>query len=212
MSTPGNLAAACRLALTDLYGDDNCIALTEPVFSAAFERKLRRMTAHARGDKYHPLTRAAKVLLAAVAAALLLFASAAAAKQYGFKLINFGTEGVLDIEPQANPDFLTLEVDFIPEGFSISETDAAPGYICNTYLDMSNNLIFVTKRSSYQTLSFDTDGRNAYKKIENGVTYMVITDKSETTLIWLDESTGCLFSIEGNVNTETAFLIASNCK
>ena len=205
------LARACSLALLELCEKETFADLPEPVFSAAFTRKIQKFTALARGNKYHRLTRTAKILIAAAIITLLLMLSAAAAKQFGFTLINFGTDGRLEME-EHHQKITPLAYGYIPEGFTLNQSSYKDWIITVSFQNDKGQQIIITKQSSYGTNSIDTEGQKIYEVTQNGITYTVVTCQDYSSVYWMDTTNGTLFIVEGSVDKETLLKISYECK
>lgn len=182
-------------------------------FSAPFEAKMRRLIDRERRRPWamsHP--RVIKILIAAAIMALLLASSALAAQRYGFQLINFGTDGILKIQKHNDLSALDLKCGYIPEGYVLIDSSHNPGYAYYGYSDMDDGFFNIQKMSSYDTVSFDTDGRKVIEKEKNGITYTVLISPENATVVWINPETGILYTINGNVDDTIIFEIALHCE
>ena len=208
-----SLARACSLALLELCEKETFADLPEPVFSAAFTRKIQKFTTLARGNKYHRLTRTAKILIAAAIITLLLMLSAAAAKQFGFTLINFGTDGRLEME-EHHQKITPLAYGYIPEGFTLDEEAFYEKSSLSTVI-LKNNMeqhIIITKHGDHESFSINTEGRNIYTITNNNIQYTIVTSSSYTDIYWIDSTTGVLYEIGSQLDVDTLLLIAKDVK
>ena len=213
MNPNSHLAHACLLAMTELCEEKSFDDLPEPVFSAVFQKKIRRFISLSRGNRYHRFTRTAKVLLAAAVIALLLLITAAAAKHYGFTLINFGTNGILDMEKK-HQKTTPLEYGFIPEGFVLDQEyfnkDSSAAYV--VLKNDADQHIVITKHGDYGTNSINTEGRTVYTVTKETIEYIVVTSPSYTDVYWMDPITGVFYEIGSQLDAETLLSIAEDVK
>ena len=207
------LARACSLALLELCEKEAFADLPEPVFSAAFTRKIRKFTSLTRGNKYHRLTRTAKILIAAAILALLLSLSAVAAKQYGFTLINFGTDGKL-VMGEHHQKITPLVYGYIPEGFTLDEESYNEKSALSSVIlkDNMEHHIIITKNGNHESFSINTEGRNIYAITNNNIQYTIVTSSSYTDIYWMDSTTGVLYEIGSQLDADTLLLIAEDVK
>ncbi len=207
------LSRACLLAMIDLCDKDTCEGLPDPVFSAAFTRKIRKFTALARGNRYHRLTRTAKILIAAAILALLLSLSAVAAKQFGFSLINFGTDGLLKLD-EMHKNITPLEFGYVPEGFTLEEESIDKKAIVAhaVFINSDNQHIIISKHGSYAEVSIDTENRSVYTVERNGIEYMIAASEEYNTIYWMDPANGVMYDIGSQLNAEVLLRIAEDCK
>lgn len=208
-----SLRRACIEAMIDLYGDTSDLdALPVPAFSSAFERKMERLCAHVRNNRYHRLTRTAKVLLIAAVLLLLASVSVVAARQFGFSLIDFGNHSKLDMEEHTDVSNGELVCGYIPEGFTLTETVQQRSLIYYFY-SANNNLHFsVIKHSSFETYNVDTEFRAPREVERNGIKYTIVSSEAAPDVLWMDPETGSFYEVEGNIEEEELLKIAYQTK
>lgn len=213
MTKSSALHLACTQAMIELYGDTSALeALPAPVISPAFERKMKRLTAHVRNNRYHRLTRGAKVLL--VAAVLLLLASitVVAARQFGFTLLDFGDHSELDMEQHTAVNDGNLVCGYIPEGFVLTDEAQTRSDVYRLFCKTKNEYFEVIKYFSYSTFGVDTEFKEPKEIEHNGITYTVVSTEDSPDVLWIDSATNCLYEVSGNISEEELLKIAYHTK
>ena len=213
MAEASALQHACMQVMIDLYGDTSDLdALPAPAVSPAFERKMQRLFAHVRNNRYHRLTRTAKVLLVAAILLLLASLSVVAARQFGFTLIDFGDHSELDVEEHTAKSDGSLVCSYIPDGFTLTETTNNKGFVALDYTGNKDAFFIVTKYFSYSTVGADTEFREAKEIEHNGIKYTVVSTEDSPDVLWMDPATNCLYEVGGNISEDELLKIAYHTK
>ena len=207
----------CIQAALELAQADALTAAQTPEFvpSARFTRRMRRLLPHVKKNKYRSLTTAARVALVAALLALLAL-SAVAARHYGFSLFNFGTNGLFGLEERKNMQMEPLTFGYIPEGFVLTkEGFEKKGYAYADFTNEKGKIIHISKRSSYETVSVDTEKKDIHIVEKNGIEYMVFESLDDSHLSgvnWMDPFNGTLYEIGGHLDAETLLKIAEEVR
>ena len=208
-----SLRRACIEAMIDLYGDTSDLdALPAPAFSPAFLRKMERLRAHVRNNRYHTLTRGAKVALVAAILMLLASLTVVAARQFGFTLFDFGDRSELDVEEHTAVSSGELVCGYIPEGFTLTETTNNREAIIKIYTGNKGIFFVITKYFSYSTVGVDTEFREPKEIEHNGIKYTVVSTEDSPDVLWIDPETNCLYEVGGNISEEELLKIAYQTK
>ena len=191
------LAAAAEQAMIRLYAASPPPEAPEHEFSPRFEKAMARLTRHVRSNRYHALTRAAKVALAAAILALLLAGSALAAKQYGFSLTRFWDHARLDLEPHHETLREELTVGYIPEGFVLAENTVNRVRQATKYENAEDPLQYfvIIKYADYDTVVIDTENRTVYETVDQEITYTVSKEDTVAAVVWMRPDRPYLYCI-----------------
>ena len=174
----------CIQAALELAQADALAAAQTPEFvpSARFTRRMRRLLPHVKKNKYRSLTTAARVALVAALLALLAL-SAVAARHYGFSLFNLGSYGLLDLNKQTDQNMEPLVYSYIPEGFVLTkEKYEEMGYVYLIFSNEQGSMISISKRTTYSTVSVDTENKEIYTVEKNGIKYTVLEDPDDSNV------------------------------
>ena len=206
----------CIQAALELAQADALAAAQMPEFvpSARFTRRMRRLLPHVKKNKYRSLTTAARVALVAALLALLAL-SAVAARHYGFSLFNLGSYGLLDLNKQTDQNMEPLVYGYIPEGFVLTEQKNEGQFAYADFINGQGAEISITKRSTYSTVSVDTENKEIYTVEKNGIEYTVLEDPDDSNvsgLYWIDPTNGTLYEIGGSLDAEMLLKIAENVR
>ena len=207
----------CIQAALELAQVDALAAAQTPEFvpSARFTRRMRRLLPHVKKNKYRSLTTAARVALVAALLALLAL-SAVAARHYGFSLFNLGSYGVLGLDKQTDQNMEPLVYGYIPEGFVLTkEKYEEMGYVYLIFSNEQGSMISISRRTTYSTVSVDTENKEIYTVNKNGIEYMVFKDPNDSNVsgvYWIDPINGTLYEIGGSLDTETLLNIAEGVR
>ena len=210
--TPQAFYDICLQAALELAQADVCavVALPEPVPSARFSRKMRRLIPHVKKNRYRRLTTAARVALVAALLALLAL-SATAAKRHGFSLVDFGSFGMLELEEHHNRHMEPLTYGYIPDGYVLTQQKNTGWYAYAVFENEQCQTITIDKYGSYGTGSVDTEGKEIYTVTDNGIDYTVLSSAEKTSVYWMDPEGGDLYCICGQLDVKTLLRIAEDC-
>ena len=209
MTEPNALQTACRQAMLRLYGDTQAFDdRPEPSFSAGFLRKMRRLTAHVRGDRYHRLTRAAKVALVAALIAILAIITVTAGRQLGFLVIDNGTDAKIEIEEQNNLLKEGFVGHYIPKGFVLTEQEKLRDYYSQVYYGEDNSFFEIKVRTSYETMGVNTETRKAREIKYKDKTFMVAGTEEVPIIFWVNSQNRYFYIIHGNIPEDDLLEIA----
>jgi hypothetical protein len=199
--------AALELAQADAHA---VAGLPEPVPSARFNRRMRRLIPHVKKNRYRRLTTAARIVLVAALLALLAL-SAVAARHYGFVLFNFGTYGMLEAEKHTDLHITDITYGYIPEGFVLTEQKNNGWHAFADFEDAQGQTIKIDKHGSYDISSVDTEGKNINTVTINGIEYAFLSSAEGTSLYWMDPESGVLYSVKSQLDADILLRIAEDC-
>ena len=204
----------CIQAALELAQADALAAAQMPEFvpSARFTRRMRRLLPHVKKNKYRSLTTAARVALVAALLALLAL-SAVAARHYGFSLFNFGTNGLFGLEERNNMQMEPLTFGYIPEGFVLAKEKYEKwGYAYANFTNEQGLMISISKQSTYETISVNTENKTIYSVEKDGIEYSIIVSLERTSIYWIDSDDGTLYEIIGPFDAEILLKIAEDVR
>ena len=202
------LEEICTAAALELAAADVRAAETAPAFipSAAFERKMRRLAAHVKGDRYVRMTTAAKIILVAALIALLAL-SAVAVRQIGpHKLLDRGlyTRYKIDKTDGVITDGLT--VGYIPEGFEKTDEFIGKKGIVFEYQNADGLFFDVSKDASYDIVDINTEPRPPKEIVIDDVVYTIYGYEEKPNIIWYKGR--YLYGVGGTLSEEELLKIA----
>ena len=199
--------AALELAKADAYA---VAGLPDPVPSARFNRRMRRLIPHVKKSRYRRLTTAARVALVAALLAILAL-SAVAARHYGFSLFNFGTYGMLDAEKQTNQHVEPLTYGYIPDGFVLTEQEDTRWLSYAVFRNDYGQTLSIEKYASYDKFLVDTERKEITTVTRNGTEYTILLSAEQTSIYWMDPESGDLYNIDSQLDVKTLLIIAEDC-
>ncbi len=202
----------CTAAALELAAADVRAAETAPAFipSAAFERKMRRLAAHVKNDRYVRLTTAAKIALVAALLALLALSVYAGHRIASHKLLDRGLYTRFQIGKSDGVITDGLTVGYIPEGFEKTDEFIGKKGIVFEYQNADGLFFDVTKKASYDIVDIETESRPP-KEITIGNTIYTIYGREEYPgIIWYKGA--YLYIIGGNLTEEELLKIAESVR
>ena len=217
--TSGVLRQACEEIARELFASAiACGERPDPSFSPSFEREIKRLISRTRNNRYHRLTRGAKVILVAAIIALLMILTVTASQLFGISFVK--GEGFMNLvlnRPLSGENYLELKIGYIPEGFVLTEKkQLGPNKITYSYEDKFSREIQIDKQSQFDSYSVDTDRHQWTEHTQNSITYHLgaaISSYNTNIIIWVEPETNCLYNIYGrDVDMDTLFEIAKQVK
>ncbi|MBR5428750.1 MAG: DUF4367 domain-containing protein [Clostridia bacterium] len=209
-----NLSAACRLALVQLYADTSEFDdLPEPEYSAEFRRFIKKLNSHVRNNKYHRLTKTAKIILIAAILALMAALGAFAAKELRVYLIDHGIWSSVEADKQIGVLTDEITLGYIPEGMQITEEEHSNYSQSKTFQDKENHYFTIQKQSGYDRIGIDTENKASREIIKNGLNYTIIYGSDNPlTVVWIDPQTRYFYILSGIINEDELLKIAFQCR
>ena len=209
------LAEACVIAMTDIFSDTERFKdLPEHQFSEKFERDIRRIKAHIRKNKYHSLTRPAKIILVAAIIALLATLTVSAAGKLGFSLVKVDNGAGTDIIFNGTKNKLTEDIvcEYIPDGFTFSEKFETKIEQTVLYIDNNEVTLRISKYARQGIITVDSETREPNIIEKDGITYIITASEKHPVIVWLNPETKYYYLVSGDIGEDNLLKVAYNTK
>ena len=203
-----NFQKACELSLNDWLSTLPDI-VPEAEYTKKHEKWKKRLFNKMRGDYYHSYTTktVAIIVVAAILSTLLLTAFAfSSSREFIIKNFNiFSTYKLTEyINNSVNDEII---VEYIPEGFELSNKQRSSRIITYDYTNSGDVIISVSKYSSSIKVDFDSEIKYEEDIMINGIIYKYYVDKYNCGyLIW--NQNDYVYQVYGDISKEELLNIA----
>lgn len=203
---------ACEMSFNDWLSTIPDV-VPEAEYSKNHEKWKKKLFNKMRGDRYHTFTtQTIKVMLVAAVLTTLLLTAFVIPSSREFIIDNFEIFSRYKLTEHNNNSVNgEISVDYIPDGFELTNKQGSSKIITYDYTNSDGAIIMITKFSSSIKVEFDTETGNIEKINNDGQTYIFYIDKNNYNyLVWNEYD--YVYQISGITSKDELLKIAETVK